>query len=124
MGGFAGGLESSLRLGIALSRQRDADRYRQDALALSRDQLEQRITEHEDRVAQWDVQNEAAVRQDFIASYQAGSSRMAAEASAKQADIQGERLKIEQEEEGRQSYLFDQAQVRAEGAKVFWGPSE
>ena len=121
MGGFAGGLESSLRLGIALSRQRDADRYRQDALALSRDQLEQRITEHEDRVAQWDVQNEAAVRQDFIASYQAGSSRMAAEASAKQADIQGERLKIEQEEEGRQSYLFDQAQVRAEGAKVFGG---
>ena len=121
MGGFASGLESSLRLGMALSRQRDIDRYRQDALALNRDQLEQRIKEHEDRVAQWDDQNDAAVRRDFINAYQAGSSRMAAEASAKQADIQGERLKIEQEEENRKSYLFKQSQVRAEGAKVFGG---
>lgn len=121
MGGFASGLESSLRLGMELTRQRDADRYRQQALEFNQRELDQRIKEHEDRVAQWDTQNEAALRQDFIASYQAGSSRIAAEASAKQADIAGENLKIAQAEEGRKSYTFERARVIADGNTVFGG---
>ena len=98
MGGFAGGLESSLRLGMALTRQRDADRYRQEALDFNRKQLDQRVKEHEDRVAQWDTQNEAAVRQDFIASYQAGSSRIAAEASRSQAETARGTLDLERQQ--------------------------
>lgn len=121
MGGFASGLESSLRLGMALSQQRDADRYRQQALEFNQRELDQRIKEHEDRVAQWDTQNEAAMRQDFISAYQAGSSRMTAEAAAKQAEIAGETLKIAQAEEGRKKYAFDRTQVIADGNTVFGG---
>lgn len=98
MGGFASGLESSLRLGMALSQQRDADRYRQEALDFNRKQLDQRVKEHEDRVAQWDTQNEAALRQDFIASYQAGSSRISAEAARTQAQVLRDKQDLERQQ--------------------------
>lgn len=90
MGGFAGGLLSSLQLGMGLSRQQqqqqrqqDLMRIRQDELDLQREVLAQKrldsafdVRKQQDQVAQWSELNRIADETNSIARFSAETGRM------------------------------------------------
>jgi hypothetical protein len=90
MGGFAGGLLSSLQLGMEFSRQRDQQQRQRDLmqlrgqeLELQRDALAQKrldsafdVRKQEDQVAQWSELNRIADETNSIARFSAETGRM------------------------------------------------
>ena len=90
MGGFAGGLLSSLQLGMEFSRQRDQQQRQRDLtqlraqeLELQREALAQKrldsafdVRKQEDQVAQWSELNRIADETNSIARFSAETGRM------------------------------------------------
>lgn len=100
MGGFAGGLLSSLQLGMGLSRQQQQAQYQQDALAIRRQELDLAresaaqkrldsafdVRKQQDQVQQWAELNRIADEANDISRFQAETGRMTENRAGRELD--------------------------------------
>lgn len=114
MGGFAGGLLSGIQGVQSFAQQRRDNQYRRDALALDRSQLDQRVREHEDRVAQWGEQNKQG--QESL-----GIERGKLAVDERNVAVNEGTLKLAEAAEKRAQITFDKTQAVADGNTVLAG---
>lgn len=112
LGDFGGGLLAGMQGAQAFAQQKRDNRFRQDSLQLDRDRLGQSAKEHEDRVAQWEEENE-------INNRNAKVNERNATVNERQVGVSEGNLAIAQAEEGRKATEFSQAQAELGAEDTF-----
>ena len=111
LGDFGGGLLAGMQGVQQMGQQRRDNKFRQDSLQLDRDRLGQSAKEHEDRVAQWEEENEINSRNATVSERNATTNEGNLAVSQGNLKVNQGDLKLRQNADSREQTEFSQAQA-------------